>query len=160
MLEARLDCTMPLLTISEVASQLGIRPSTIRYYEDIGLLPPAQRVAGQRRYDQSVLYRLAVIRRSHHLGFTLEEIRQLFFGFRSDAPPSKRWHALSVKKLRELDELVESINAVRTLLSQQGRCHCASLEQCGKGLMQKNCGELVNSLSAKGTFRYPKTRVR
>jgi len=42
---------MPELTISEVARQVGLQASAIRYYERIGLLPRAPRVGGQRRYD-------------------------------------------------------------------------------------------------------------
>jgi len=60
-----------LLSISEVASQIGLRPSAIRYYEQIGILPPAQRVSGQRRYDVTALHRLVVIQRARQTGFTL-----------------------------------------------------------------------------------------
>ena len=73
---------MPQLTISEVARQVGLQASAIRYYERIGILLPAQRISGQRRYEPTVLYRLAVIQRARQIGFTLDEIRQLFFGFR------------------------------------------------------------------------------
>jgi hypothetical protein len=51
-------------TISQVARQIRLRPSAIRYCERIGLLPLAQRVNGQRRYDSTVLYRLAIIQRA------------------------------------------------------------------------------------------------
>ena len=132
---------MPSLTISEVARQVGVQASAIRYYEQIGILPKAQRVSGQRRFDMTAIYRLAVIRRASQLGFTLDEIRKLFFGFRSDAPPSKRWKLLSAQKLRELDELMEGIKAVRSLL-QGPACHCHSLDECGKALLRKQCGEV------------------
>src|SRR5262249_41668966 len=49
---------MSHLSISEVAHQVGLRPSAIRYYEGLGILPPAERISGQRRYDRTVLYRL------------------------------------------------------------------------------------------------------
>jgi MerR family redox-sensitive transcriptional activator SoxR len=136
---------MPPLTISQVARQVGLQPSAIRYYERIGILPKAQRVSGQRRFDTTVLYRLAVIRRASQLGFTLDEIRKLFFGFRNDAPPSKRWQVLSAQKLRELDELMEGIQAVRSLLQRQA-CHCRSLDECGKALLQKQRGDGVQPL--------------
>src|SRR5689334_12770519 len=55
--------------------QIRLRPSAILYYERIGLLPPAERLSGQRRYDPTVLYRLAIIQRARQLGFTLSEIR-------------------------------------------------------------------------------------
>ena len=66
---------MPELTISEVARQVGLQASAIRYYERIGLLPRAPRISGQRRYDTTALYRLAIIQRARQLGFTLTEIR-------------------------------------------------------------------------------------
>jgi MerR family redox-sensitive transcriptional activator SoxR len=77
--------SMPL-SISEVARQIGLRPSAIRY-EQIGILPPAHRVSGQRRYDVTVLHRLIVIQRARQTGFTLAEIKQLFFGFRAGNTP-------------------------------------------------------------------------
>ena len=68
------------LVISDVARVFGLRTSAIRYYEQIGILPPAMRKNGQRRYNDSVLFRLAVVQRARETGFTLEEIRELFFG--------------------------------------------------------------------------------
>ena len=133
---------MPLLAISAVAQQVGLRPSAIRYYEQIGILVPAQRIGGQRRYDETVLYRLAVIQRARQIGFTLEEIRQLFYGFRTDAPPSERWKKLSQRKLAELDHLMEGIKTMQSLLQRSGKCRCASLDECGKGLLRNACGPL------------------
>jgi MerR family transcriptional regulator, redox-sensitive transcriptional activator SoxR len=129
---------MPGLTISEVARQVGLQASAIRYYEQIGLLPRAQRVSGQRRYDAATLYRLAIIQWARQLGFTLDEIRQLFFGFRNVSRASERWHALSRKKLAELDRQMDGIKTVRRLLRQMMRnCRCETLDQCGKGIFRK-----------------------
>ena len=128
---------MPALTISEVARQVGLHASAIRYYEQIGLLPRAQRVNGQRRYDAATLYRLAIIQWARQLGFTLDEIRQLFFGFRNFTRASERWNTLSRKKLDELDRLMDGIKAVRKLLRKMMRnCHCETLDQCGKGIFR------------------------
>src|ERR1700677_3973565 len=104
--------TVPQLNISDVAGEVGLRPSAIRYYERIGLLPPAERKGKQRRYDTTVLYRLAIIQRARQLGFTLDEIRQLFFGFGSVARASERWQQLCRRKLVELDDLMESVKEV------------------------------------------------
>jgi MerR family transcriptional regulator, redox-sensitive transcriptional activator SoxR len=129
---------MPLLRISQVAGQVGLQPSAIRYYEWIGLLPPAQRLRGQRRYDPTVLYRLAIIQRARQLGFTLNEIRQLFFGFRDSTRASERWRTLSQRKLVELDQLMDGVKAVRALLKKlMTKCHCDTLDQCGKGMLRK-----------------------
>ena len=135
---------MPQLTISEVARQIGLRPSAIRYYERIGLLPPAGRHSGQRRYDLTVLYRLAIIQRARQLGFTLTEIRHLFFGFRDVTRPSERWRALSQRKLAELDQLMDGIRTVRGVLKKlMTKCRCDTLHECGKGIFQGMDGQAV-----------------
>jgi len=131
---------MPELTISEVARRVGLQPSAIRYYERIGLLPPAQRMSGQRRYDSSVFYRLTVVQRARQLGFTLDEIRKLFFGFRNVARASERWQELSLKKLSELDDLMDGIESVRRLLKRMMQnCRCETLEQCGREMFRSGC---------------------
>jgi MerR family redox-sensitive transcriptional activator SoxR len=133
---------MPVFTISDLARQVGLRPSAIRYYEQIGVLPRPQRSSGQRRYDDAALYRLATLQRARQIGFTLDEIRKLFFGFKNGTPPSERWRKLSQQKLAELAQLVHSIKVIQLALQNQGKCGCASLEECGKGLLKKQCGKI------------------
>ena len=141
---------MPLLTISQVASQIGLQPSAIRYYEQIGLLPPAQRMSGQRRYDPTVLYRLAIIQRARQLGFTLTEIRHLFFGFRESTRASERWRTLSQRKLAELDDLLDGIKAVRALLKKlMTKCRCDTLDECGKGMLRNMCSPPRHEINAR-----------
>lgn len=137
---------MAQLNISEVAREVGLRPSAIRYYErigyyeGIGLLPPAERKSKQRRYD-TALYRLAIIQRARQLGFTLDEIRQLFFGFGAVARASERWQQLCRRKLAELDELMNSLKAVQRLLKKvMQNCRCETLDQCGKGIFRSAGG--------------------
>jgi len=101
------------MTIGEVAKQGGLRASAIRYYEKSGLLPKPIRSGGQRRYDSTILQRLAVLERAKDCGFTLEEVRALFNGFRSDVPLSKRWQDLASRKIAELEALTERIAVMR-----------------------------------------------
>ena len=129
---------MATFTISQAAERLGVRPSTIRYYEQIGILPAAHRLNGQRRYDDKALYRLAVVKHAQSAGFSLPEIRQLFFAFRPDARPSERWRKLATKKLAELDKLAEQIQVMRSLLAPKSCC-CASFEECGSKILAKDC---------------------
>src|ERR1700694_3190102 len=146
---------MPELTISEVARQVGLQASAIRYYERIGLLPRAPRSSGQRRYDRTVLYRLAIIQRARQLGFTLSEIRHLFFGFRDVTRPSERWRTLSQRKLAELDELMDGIRVVRGVITKlMTKCRCDTLDQCGKGIFQSmNRDVAVRTLPASPRHR-------
>jgi MerR family redox-sensitive transcriptional activator SoxR len=137
------------MTISQVARQVRLRPSAIRYYERIGLLPPAQRLSGQRRYDPRVLYRLAIIQRARQLGFTLAEIRYLFFGFRDVTRASERWRTLSQRKLAELERLMDGIRTVQGLLKKlMTKCRCDTLDQCGKGIFQNmNSGVVATAIA-------------
>jgi MerR family transcriptional regulator, copper efflux regulator len=67
-----------LMRIAEVAERTGFSPATLRYYEQVDLLPPPARTpAGYRSYDESVLDRLAFIARAKGLGCTLEEVAEL-----------------------------------------------------------------------------------
>jgi MerR family redox-sensitive transcriptional activator SoxR len=126
------------LAISDVARVFGLRTSAIRYYEQIGILPPATRKNGQRRYDNSVLFRLAVVQRARETGFTLEEIRELFFGFPPGTPPPKRWHQLSQRKLVELRERMKRLKLMETLLKRVEDCRCDALDECGKKILRKD----------------------
>jgi MerR family redox-sensitive transcriptional activator SoxR len=88
--------------IGEVARRAGVRPSKLRYYEGIGMLPSPERANGRRRYDAEVLDRLAIVRVAQLAGFTLSEVRTLLDGFSEDTPPSERWRVLAREKLPEV----------------------------------------------------------
>lgn len=67
-----------MLTIGKLSAAVGVKVPTIRYYEQIGLLPEAERSAGnQRLYGRSALERLGFIRHARDLGFPLDAIREL-----------------------------------------------------------------------------------
>lgn len=128
---------MPRLSISEVAHRVRLRPSTIRYYEKLGILPAPERISGQRRYDKTVLYRLAVVQRARQAGFRLDEIRSLFFGFEGGTRAEARWRKLADRKLAELDALSAEIKGMRALLKKmKAKCHCSTLEVCGKAMFE------------------------
>jgi len=125
------------LSISDVAHVFGLRTSAIRYYEQIGILPRAMRKNGQRRYDNSALFRLAVVHRARETGFTLEEIRQLFFGFPPGTPPPKRWHQLSQRKIAELRNGMKRLKLMETLLKRVESCRCDALDECGEKILRQ-----------------------
>jgi MerR family redox-sensitive transcriptional activator SoxR len=128
------------LAISDVARVFGLRTSAIRYYEQIGILPAPARKNGQRRYDDRVLFRLAVVQRARETGFTLEEIRDLFFGFPRGTPPSKRWHELSQRKIAELRQRMKRLRQMETLLKGVEKCRCDALDDCGEEILRQRSG--------------------
>jgi MerR family redox-sensitive transcriptional activator SoxR len=125
---------MASMSIGEVAWWAGVRPSTLRYYEGVGLLPSPERMNGRRRYDGEVLGevldRLAVVRVAQKAGFTISEIRTLLDGFPEDTPPSERWRALAREKLTEVEALIERALGMQDLLEKGLRCECLRLEEC------------------------------
>ncbi len=121
---------MALLTIGEVARRAEVRPSAIRYYEGVGLLPEPQRVGGQRRYEPDVLDHLRFVRIAQEAGFTVAEIRALVHDGEPDAALSRRWRALAERKLAEVDALIARAQATRRLLEALRSCACPTLEQC------------------------------
>ncbi len=125
---------MGSMSIGEVARTVGVRPSALRYYESVGLLPSPERTNGRRRYDgevlREVLDRLAVVRVAQQAGFTISEIRTLLDGFSEDTPPSELWRALAREKLTEVDALIERALGMKDLLERGLRCECLRLEEC------------------------------
>lgn len=131
---------MAYLTISETARRVGLRPSAIRYYEQLGVLPPAPRVSGQRRYNMSGVYRIAVLRRAQEAGFSLDEIRELVLGLGQSTPISARWKKSAVGKIAELDARIDQIRSMRELLQKlQTGCQCETVDQCGAGILGHGC---------------------
>ena len=116
---------------------------------------------GSRRYDFTVLYRLAIIQRARQLGFTLAEIRKLFFGFNNVTRASERWGTLSGRKLAELDDLMHGIKAVRGLLKRlMTRCRCDTLDQCGKGMFESMNKNLTGGMRPSRIARLRLNRDR
>src|SRR6516162_4539723 len=77
---------MPELTITAIAHRARVSPSTLRYYEKIGILPPARRVGGRRRYDLSTLKQLEFITYTKQAGFSLRSVGSLPCGICSLSP--------------------------------------------------------------------------
>jgi MerR family transcriptional regulator, redox-sensitive transcriptional activator SoxR len=118
------------LSIGELARLTGRRPSSIRYYEQIGLLPAAARVAGRRVYGPETVRTLAVIETGQRAGLTLEEIGALLAASPDDAAAIERLREVAECKLPEITALIERSQLVRGWLECAARCECPSLDQC------------------------------
>jgi DNA-binding transcriptional MerR regulator len=104
-----------------------MRTSALRFYEDAGLLQPALRVGGQRRYDEDAVDRLAVIQFCRRLGFTLAEIRDLLAD--TDKP---RWRRFVDAKLVEVERSIAEGRTMRSILRMNRDCDCVDLSACAK----------------------------
>jgi MerR family redox-sensitive transcriptional activator SoxR len=118
------------MTIGEVARQAGLRPSTLRYYESIGLLPVPTRANGKRLYQSAILQRLSIIRTAQQAGFTLDEVRLLFNDILKRNPAAVTWHNLIEHKLNDLDVLLRNVQEMRSLLEEMQQCDNPELAEC------------------------------
>ena len=121
------------MMIGEVARRAEVSPSTIRYYEKVGLLPRPSRVSGQRRYDPHVLERLAVVRFAKFVGFRITEIQLLLEGSPARPPPD-RWRSIAERKVEQVDTLITEAIAVRALLQTTLSQKCPKLVERGLAL--------------------------
>jgi MerR family transcriptional regulator, redox-sensitive transcriptional activator SoxR len=116
-----------MLTIGEVAHRAGVRPSHIRYYEEVGVLPPPERHNGQRRYREDVLHRLSIVDVAQRAGLSLDEIRELT----GAAHVGERIRELADRKLPDIEALIERAQAVKRWLEVARACDCDTVDVCG-----------------------------
>jgi len=138
---------MTQMTISQVAEQAGVRPSTLRYYESIGLLPAPARTSGRRCYDAGVLQRLEIIHTAQQAGFTLAEMRVLFDDVLTSAAPSAHWHDLIQRKVQEMNALLLNVQSMKNLLEDIMRCNDNELEDCIYWTGQRHKNTVLNAES-------------
>ena len=120
----------PPLTIGEVAALAGKNPSSIRYYEQIGLLPDPPRIGGRRAYDPATVRTLAVIESGQRAGLALDEIKVLVSVSPDDSASIDRLREVATRKLPEVVALLERSELVRDWLECAARCECPNLTEC------------------------------
>jgi len=119
-----------MLSIGEVADKSGTTTSALRYYEQIGLLQPPQRMSGKRVYEDEVLGRIDTIKLAQSAGFQIQEIKQLLDGFDSQVAPSERWKLIALRKQEELEAKIQHLTRMKTILANSVNCDCLSWEEC------------------------------
>src|ERR1700689_675718 len=122
--------TLVGLLIGEVARRAGLSTSALRYYERVGLLPPAARISKRRIYDSKVLGRIRIILLALDAGFTVKETRTFLSGYPLSTTPAERWRALAAKKLTELDAQMTRLAQMKSILNDSFHCRCTRIEDC------------------------------
>jgi MerR family transcriptional regulator, redox-sensitive transcriptional activator SoxR len=120
------------LTIGEVARRSGVATSALRFYEDRGLIASTRNDGNHRRYDRTILRRVAIIRAAQSVGLTLAEISESFGSLPSGRTPNARdWEKLSGSWRAALDDRIARLRGLRDQLSDCIGCGCVSLASCG-----------------------------
>jgi DNA-binding transcriptional MerR regulator len=103
-----------MFQIGELSQQAAVPEKTIRYYEEIGLLPPARRGAnGYRLYDASDVERLRFIRRARTLDFALDDITEILAFRERDEPPCKYVMNVMHEQIDRVEERIRNLQQVR-----------------------------------------------
>lgn len=120
------------ISIGELANRSGCKAPTIRYYEDIGLLPESPRTeGGHRQYDDDAVKRLIFIKRSRELGFPLEEVRSLLELSVDRRRSCAEVDAIASGHLREVDERIGALAAMRDALADLiEQCQRTTILEC------------------------------
>jgi DNA-binding transcriptional MerR regulator len=116
-----------LVPIGELARRTRVATSALRYYERIGLLPPAERAGQRRHYPPSVAERVALIRLYQDAGFTLKEIGRMLA---AKTQGRRGWGHLAKRKIAELDDRIADAQRARTLIEHALECRHRDLLSC------------------------------
>ena len=121
-----------LLTRGELGARTGCNIETIRYYEQIGLLPPPPRSAGGHRlYGHELLKRLNFILRSRELGFTLEEIRGLLNLVDGGNYTCAEVEALALEHVQHIRRKIADLKKLNKVLeAMASQCSGGTVPEC------------------------------
>ncbi|MDK1386011.1 Cu(I)-responsive transcriptional regulator [Sinorhizobium sp. 8-89] len=120
------------MNIGDVARASGVSTKMIRYYETIGLIPPAHRSeAGYRNYGANDVHTLRFIRRARDLGFTVEQMTDLLALWRDRSRASSEVKKIALDQVEILERKAEELKAMsRTLKHLAAHCHGDERPDC------------------------------
>ncbi|HEY6220315.1 MAG TPA: MerR family transcriptional regulator [Gemmatimonadaceae bacterium] len=115
---------MKLLTIGQAAKSTGVTAKTIRYYEDVGILPAARRTkSGYRHYDEPDIERLRFIRRARSLGLPLRRLKMLTNTLNGTTPRAVRPRLLALvqEHISSVSQQIAELEILRQQLEDVSR---------------------------------------
>lgn len=120
------------MNIGEVAERAGLPTKTIRYYEDIGLIPAAtRRDNGYRDYGTADLHTLRFIQRARTLGFSVSEIEDLLALWRNKRRKSAAVKIIATAKIAEIERKIAALEAMkRAICRVAANCHGNARPDC------------------------------
>ncbi len=120
------------MNIGEAAAETGMTAKSIRYYESIDLIPPAERSeSGYRQYGARDIQTLHFIKRSRGLGFSVAEVAELLSLYRDRKRASGEVKGIVETHLDEIDQKITELESIRTTLRNLAdRCHGDDRPDC------------------------------
>lgn len=120
------------MNIGTVAGKTGLPAKTIRYYEDIGLIPAAARTAsGYRSFSEEDLQTLRFVQRARSLGFSVKDVGNLLALWRDKERSSADVKALALEHVERIERKIAELRAMRdTLTVLAEHCHGNDRPNC------------------------------
>lgn len=116
------DKSGPSLSMGELAKRTGVSTRTIRYYEELGILPRPERTdGGTRRYPREYIFYVEGARTLKDLGFGLEEIAELGKFALTGTWDSERSRGILTRKLSELEHRIRVLNRLHDLVENASK---------------------------------------
>jgi DNA-binding transcriptional MerR regulator len=130
------------ISIGELSRRAGVKVPTIRYYEEVGLMPPPPRTAGrQRRYGASAVSRLSFIRHGRELGFEVDAIRELLAMSAEPEQSCAEADRIARRHMAAIDRRIDQLAALRAELQRM-------VDACGHGKVSE-C-RVIETLTDRG----------
>ena len=129
--EAAEAASSRLLTVTELADQLGVTARAIRFYEDKGLISP-ERVGATRVYSKRETARMQLILRGKRLGFSLRDIKQFLDLYDVDVGHSEQRRRLLLSVRHRMEELEKTRAAVNETLAELHDIEAQTLNALGR----------------------------
>lgn len=118
------------MTIGTVADRYGVPATTLRYWEQIGVLPAQRRSGGQRRYDRDAIRRIKFVRMAQQAGLSLEGIRAMLAGHVDHSPTFSDWATVARDQLVTIDHRMADLATLKAIIEECLTCGCQHAQRC------------------------------
>ena len=123
---------MSEISIGALSHRTGLPVSTIRFYDDNGLIQSNRNGGDHRRFERPHIRRVSFVIAAQKFGYTLPQIKELLNSLPNERTPTAEvWEQLSEKFRESLDAKIEKLQKLRDTLSDCIGCGCLSLKNCG-----------------------------
>jgi MerR family redox-sensitive transcriptional activator SoxR len=143
-----------ILSIGEIARRTGVATSALRFYESVGLIESQRSDGNQRRYERSVIRKVAVIKAAKRAGISLEEIGRAIGELPLGRAPNRLdWEKLSRSWDRDLEVRIARLTKIKDDLTGCIGCGCLSIDNCALFNPDDELAETLggtNKLEAEG----------